>query len=117
MTSRACADERLLRAAVREEDHGRNREHVIPGGDLRVVVDVDPGELDPACGLALELLEDRPDRLARPAPRRPEVDDERPFGANGLVELTKRAGSLTRSWRLHSLMRTTELRSGNLELS
>src|SRR6266581_4775481 len=63
---RPRADESLLRLAVREEDHGRDREHLVPRGDLRVVVDVDAGEPDATSGLLLEFLEDRPDRLARP---------------------------------------------------
>src|SRR5438874_3741857 len=85
------ADESLLRLAVREEDHGRDREHLVPRGDLRVVVDVDAGEPDAPPGLLLELLEDRPDRLAGPAPRRPEVDEHGRFRAeDGLVELACR---------------------------
>jgi hypothetical protein len=43
-----------------------------------VLVDVQPHEPEPVLGG--ERLQDRLDRLARLAPRRPEVDDDRPVG-------------------------------------
>ena len=57
--------------------HGRNR--LDPEGlrDRRVGVDVDLGQLNTTVGLADHLVEDRTERLARPTPLSPEVDDHR----------------------------------------
>lgn len=57
--------------------HGRNR--LDPEGlrDRRVGVDVDLGQLNATVGLADHLVEDRTERLARPTPLSPEVDDHR----------------------------------------
>ena len=52
------------------------RLHLEGLGDLRVLVDVDLDQLDLAVGRVDDLLDDRPERAARPAPRRPQVDDD-----------------------------------------
>src|SRR5438552_1650133 len=72
---RACADQRLLRLAPGEEDDRRDREYVVARRCRRVVVDVQLDELH-LLGLAGDLLEHGMNRVAGPAPRRPEVDDD-----------------------------------------
>src|SRR5256714_12325822 len=72
MRARAHADQRPSRLSAGEEDHGRDREHVVARGDPGLLVHVQPRDLDG------QLLEDRLERLARAAPRRPEVDEQRP---------------------------------------
>src|SRR5579862_9061417 len=68
-----------------EEDHRRDREHVVARGDARLLVHVHPRNLD------RELLEDWLECFARAAPGRPEVDEHRRSGdravEGGLVEL------------------------------
>ena len=59
VSPRTGADERLLRLAALEEDHGRDREHLVARRQLRVLVDVDRRESDPAARLRLQLLEHR----------------------------------------------------------
>src|SRR5581483_5621049 len=83
--SGAEADDRAGRATAVEHDERRQREHVVPRRDLREVVGVHARELDAARELPLELLEDRLERAARPAPGRPEVDGDG-SGADRLVE-------------------------------
>src|SRR5579871_3141099 len=80
VAARPGADDRLLRLAVLEQDHGRDREHAVPRRVARVVVDVHLRELD-ALVLLGERFEHRVDGPAGTAPRRPEVDD------HGLVRL------------------------------
>src|SRR5204863_5880144 len=72
MRARAHADERPSRLSAGEEDHGRDRQHVVARGDPRLLVHVQPRDLDG------QLFEDRLERLARAAPGRPEVDEQRP---------------------------------------
>ena len=63
--------------------------------DLRVLVDVDLGEHDLAFGGVDRLLDDRTERAARAAPRRPQVDDDGNGG--GLVDdvrLERRVGDV-----------------------
>ena len=67
--------------AAGEEDDGRDREDVVAARDPRMLVDV---ELRDGHAL-LELGQDRLEGLARTAPRRPEVDEER-AAADGGVE-------------------------------
>jgi len=71
MRARAHADNRALRLSAGEQDHRRDREHVVPRRDSRLLVDVQARDVDG------KLLEDWLERLARPAPRRPEVDEQR----------------------------------------
>src|SRR6476646_2981905 len=71
MRARAHADQRPSRLAAGEEDHRRNREHVVTRGDAGLLVHVEPRDLDG------KFLEDRLERLARATPRRPEVDEQR----------------------------------------
>src|SRR5581483_4753395 len=92
LACRPRPDERLLRLAAVEEDHRRDREHVVAGGDDRVVVDVQLDELD-LLRLAGELLERRRHGPARPAPRGPEVDDDRLPGVED-VPLKARVGDV-----------------------
>ena len=66
-----------------------------------VLVDVDLRELDPAVRVRFELLEDRLDRTARPAPRRPEVEHDRDVAVQHvllerLVGHVEHAGSVAR---------------------
>jgi hypothetical protein len=74
MRARANSDHGALRLAAREQDHGRDREDGEAGRKPDLLVDVHAGDLDG------ELLEDRLERLARPAPGRPEVDEQRLTG-------------------------------------
>ena len=67
---------RLLRLAVLEQDHGRDREHLVARCRDRVVVDVELDELD-LLRLAGELLQHGRDRVAGAAPGGPEVDHDR----------------------------------------
>src|SRR4051812_41134065 len=77
MRSRPCADERALGHSALEDDRRWYRQHVVPRGGQRILVDVELRELDPAAALLLELFEDRLDGAARPAPWRPEVEHDR----------------------------------------
>jgi len=70
-----AADEAVDRLAVREAVDGGDRLDAELGGELLVLVDVDLDQLDLAAGLLDRLLQRRGELLARPAPRRPEVDD------------------------------------------
>src|SRR5438876_2809723 len=72
---RPRADQGLLRLAAGEEDHRRDREHVVARRRRRVVVDVQLDELD-LLRFAGDLLEHGVHGMARSAPRRPEVDDD-----------------------------------------
>src|SRR5437763_1739494 len=72
MRARAHADDRSERFTVLEQDHGRDRQHVVAGTEPGLVVDVHPRDGDG------KLLEDRLERLARAAPGRPEVHEQRP---------------------------------------
>ena len=67
---RAGAVHGLPRLATREQDHGRQRKHAVARRGRRVGVDVDLHDVE------RQLLEGRLDRLARPAPRRPEIDHD-----------------------------------------
>src|SRR4029077_6738332 len=65
-----------------EQDHGRDREHVVAGGECGLLVDVDAGHVH------RKPLEDRLHGLARPAPGCPEIDDDGSLRAeHDLVEL------------------------------
>ena len=72
MCARAHADDGSPRLAALEEDHRGDREDVVARRDARLLVDVQSRDRDG------KLLEDRLERLARAAPRRPEVDEQRP---------------------------------------
>src|SRR5205807_4876566 len=80
---RARAVDGLARLTVCEEHHRGQREHAVGLRGARVLVDVELYELDVA-GRTGKLVERRFDRLARAAPRRPEVDDH---GLSGLQDL------------------------------
>src|SRR5947199_1913830 len=85
MLPRPRADDRLLGPAAVEDDHSRDREHVVTRGGLDVLVDVELHERDALLVLPLELGEDRLDGPAGTAPGSPEVDDHRPFGSENVV--------------------------------
>ena len=70
-------DEPVDDAPVLEGEDRRDRLHLERLRDGRVLVDVDLGQHDLTLGLVDHLFEDRAERLARPAPRRPQVDDDR----------------------------------------
>ena len=61
--------------SVAQRVHGRNRLHLERTGNGRIRIDVDLGEHDFAAGRGNDLFDDRAERLAGPAPRRPQVDD------------------------------------------
>src|SRR5438105_9496695 len=85
---RAITDSPLGRLAVLEDDHGRDRHDPQLHRHRRVLVDVHLHDLDLIAQLAVELLHDRGDHPARPAPRRPEVHEHRLVGLqNGGLEL------------------------------
>ena len=78
---RLRADRGCGRLAVLEEHHRRDRGDPVALGDLRLLVDVHLDELELTGALLDDPVEDRGDRVARPAPFRPEVDED------GLVRL------------------------------
>src|SRR5436190_15966008 len=82
--ARARADERLLGLAALEDDHRREREDPVARRDIEVLVHVQLREPDPAVRFLLQPLQDRVNRAARTAPRRPEVHDHRPLGGQHL---------------------------------
>ena len=75
------ADEAVDRLAALEQDAERNAAHAEHLRqllrDLGLLVGVELDELEAAGVGDLELLEDRPERLARAAPRRPDVEQHR----------------------------------------
>src|SRR5262245_21382021 len=71
------AVDRRLRLAVCEEDDSRKREDAVPPGDARLLVDVHADEAHALPPLLRESDEVRLDRRTGPAPRCPEVDDDR----------------------------------------
>ena len=78
------ADETIDRLATLEHDAKRDAAHAehlreLPG-DVGLGVRVQLGELEPTGIGDLELLEHRPERLARPAPWRPDVEQHRLLG-------------------------------------
>ena len=70
------ADEPVDDAAVLQCVHGGDRLCLECLRDARVLVDIDLGQHDLAIGGVDHLLDDRAERLAGAAPRRPEVDDD-----------------------------------------
>ena len=79
---------RLLRLPVVEDEQRRDAHHVEPPGEVRVLVDVQLGDLQLAGVLGGDLREDGGDHLARTAPLGPEVDDHRHVRrADRLVEV------------------------------
>ncbi len=89
------AEEPVDDLAVAQGVHRRDRLDPELRRDLRVLVDVDLGEHDLALGGVDHLLDDRSERAARAAPRRPQVDDDGDGG--GLVDdvrLERRVGDV-----------------------
>src|SRR6478735_1970440 len=76
-------DDFLGDRAVLEEDHRRDREHLVLGRGLLVLVDVDADDLE-VVALAVDLLQDRVDDAAGTAPRSPEIDEH---GAVGIEDI------------------------------
>ncbi len=97
--ARPRPDDRRLSLAVREQDRGRDREDAVARRGREVLVDVQLDEADAAFLLARELLEDRVDGPAGPAPRRPEVDDDGAVGAENLL-LEVRVRDFVHSYRV-----------------
>src|SRR5690606_23242308 len=80
LTFRLRPDELRDGTSLAERDDVRDRADIEHGGDVAVLVRVDLDELDPAGVIGRDLLDDRTERTARAAPRRPEVDDDgQPF--------------------------------------
>src|SRR4051812_19090189 len=79
------ADHALHRLTVLEDDERGDAHDVEPPGDVRVVVDVQLGDLELAGLLVGDLVEDRGDHLARTAPLGPEVDEHRLARAGDLL--------------------------------
>jgi hypothetical protein len=71
------ADKPVDWPAVLERVNGRDRLDAHLLRDLGVLVDVELDHPDRAVRRANGLFEDRPELLARAAPRRPEIDDDR----------------------------------------
>jgi hypothetical protein len=63
--------------ALFERNQSRNTANAEAGGDRRLLVDIDLGEAGARLELLRRLVEDRRHHTARPAPGRPEVDDQR----------------------------------------
>src|SRR5262245_58842086 len=74
------ADAGRLDVAVLEQHQRRDAADAELGRHLLVLVDVDLGDLQPPAILLGEVVEDRRDRLARPAPLGPVVDQHRRVG-------------------------------------
>src|SRR5690349_5016137 len=72
-------DDRLRDLAVLEQDHGRDRQHLVLDRRLPVVVGVQLYHAD-IVALGVDLLEDRRDHPAGTAPSRPEIDKYRSVG-------------------------------------
>src|SRR5690606_6270648 len=70
--------------AAPEDLEGGDAGDAVAGGHLRVLVDVELDDADPALVLGGDLVEDRRHLLARAAPLRPEVDDDGDVGAEHL---------------------------------
>ena len=70
-------DEAVDDLAVLDRHHRGNRLDLERGRDPGVLVDVHLGELDRSPRRIDHVFEDRPERAARPAPGRPEVDHDR----------------------------------------
>ena len=87
---RLRAHEAVERTAIAEGIDRRQRLHAQLPGDARVLVDVDLHEPHLAAVALDDLLEHRRQLLARPAPRRPEVDDDRHV-ARGLDDVLGKA--------------------------
>ena len=69
--------EAIDRLAVDEGKHRGNRLNAHLLGELLVLVDIDLDHADLAVGLLDDFFESWPQLLARAAPRRPEIDDDR----------------------------------------
>ena len=69
--------ERVDDLSVANGENCRNALNAESLGESGILVDVDLGEHHLAVGGVDDLLEDRPEHLARSAPRRPEVDHDR----------------------------------------
>ncbi len=110
VAARARADDGRPRLAAVEQDHRREREDAVARGHADVLVDVQPHEADLVVGG--DRLQDRLDRLARLAPRRPEVDDRRAAGGDHLV-LERRVGDLSHSFPPSAARR----RSGTFQIA
>ena len=76
-----CADKAVDRLALVEQHAKRDRAHAEGlaqlGGDLRLLVAVELGQLEAPGVRDLELFEQRAERLAGPAPGRPDVEQQR----------------------------------------
>ena len=79
----APTDDALDPAVAEQADH-RDALHAVLLGDARLVVDVDLHDLVGALTHRGDRLDDRRHLAARPAPRRPEVDDHRQLAAQHL---------------------------------
>src|SRR5215204_1642182 len=73
------ADDAGDHLAVTEEDHRRDREHLVASRGLRVLVGVETDDLQ-RLSLGVDLLEDRMDDTAGTAPGSPEVDEHGAVG-------------------------------------
>ena len=100
------ADDPLGGLAVLEQDHGRDREDLVLGGGLLVVVDVEADDLQ-VVALGVDLLEDRVDDAAGTAPGRPEVDEHGAVGVEhvGLEVRVGYVGELARHFGLLVVVR------------
>ena len=83
-------ERRPLEPAVAEQADERDALHVVLLRERRLLVDVHLHDLVGALAHRRDLLDDRADLAARPAPRRPEVDDHRHVGAEHLGRRSSR---------------------------
>src|SRR5690349_3298910 len=70
----------ILHLTALDDEQIRDAAHAVARGDLRIVVDVDLDHLEAAVVLARQLVDRWGDRLARPAPWGPEIDQNRLIG-------------------------------------
>ena len=71
------ADDLFLDLAALDDEQVGNAAHAVTSGSLRIVVNVDLRNLQAPVVLARKIVEDRRDRAAWPAPRRPEINQHR----------------------------------------
>ena len=74
---RQRAGEAVDDLAVLDQEHGRDRADLERRAELRLLVDIDLGQLERAVVVGGEFLQDRAELLARPAPLGPEIDQHR----------------------------------------
>src|SRR5579859_6598620 len=79
------SDDAQLGLAILKQDERRDAHDFEASGELQVVVDVDLADAKLSWVVGRDLVKHRRDHLARPAPLRPEVDQNRTYGTLDLL--------------------------------